>query len=272
MDAAGWLGLRPTEDPRHWSLPVTEGVSSGYRALFGGCALGAAIAAMERITDRPLVWATAQYLSFAPTGTVMDLEVTLAVVGHRTAQVRAIGRVGDQEILTVNAALGTRDAEVDTQFPDPPAVRPPDACPARVVDHGFASLATRLEQRWALPETAPPGAAGPQLLGPGRVGVWTRVPELLEPSAAALAVLGDFVPMGIGAALGRRVASNSLDNTMRVFEVRPTAWFLVVVQVERVRNGFGHGSARIWSEDGVLLAIGSQSAVVRELDGPGATR
>jgi acyl-CoA thioesterase II len=265
MDARGWLGLEPTHNPRRWWLPVTEGISSGYRALFGGCALGSAIAAMEEITGRPLVWATAQYLSFAPIGSVMDLDVTLAVSGHRTSQARAVGHVGGEEILTVNAALGRRDDDLDIRFPSPPAVLSPGACPPRRIDHGFASLASRLDQRWAVPADVPVEGPGPFTLGPGRVAVWTRMPDLLEPSSAALAVLGDFVPMGIGAVLDRRVSSNSLDNTIRVFEVRPTPWFLVEVTVDRIRSGFGHGSAQIWSEDGALLAVASQSAVVRQL-------
>lgn len=271
MDVRAWLGLESTGDPSRWRLPVTEGIASGYRALFGGCALGAAIAAMEELTGRPTVWATAQYLSFAPIGTVMDLDLTLAVSGHRTSQARAVGHVDGQEILTVNAALGGRALDVDEQFPTAPSVRPPDECPRRVIEHGFASIATRLEQRWALPAEGPaasegPAVDGPVRIGPGRTALWTRMPALLEPSVAALAVLGDFVPMGIGAALDRRLTVNSLDNTLRVFEVRPTEWFLVDVQISRVRNGFGHGTARIYDETGVLLAEGSQSATVRAAD------
>jgi acyl-CoA thioesterase len=132
-----------------------------------------------------------------------------------------------------------------------------------VIEHGFASIATRLEQRWALPSEGPVAADGPARIGPGRTALWTRMPALLEPSVAALAVLGDFVPMGIGAALDRRLTVNSLDNTLRVFEVRPTEWFLVDVQISRVRNGFGHGTARIYDDTGVLLAEGSQSATIR---------
>jgi acyl-CoA thioesterase len=209
------------------------------------------------------VWATAQYLSFAPIGSVMDLDLTLAVSGHRTSQARAVGHVDGQEILTVNAALGGRDLDVEAQFPTAPAVRPPADCPRRVIEHGFASIATRLEQRWALPSEGPVAADGPARIGPGRTALWTRMPALLEPSVAALAVLGDFVPMGIGAALDRRLTVNSLDNTLRVFEVRPTEWFLVDVQISRVRNGFGHGTARIYDDTGVLLAEGSQSATIR---------
>ena len=49
---------------------------------------------MEAVCDRPVVWATAQYLSFAMAGSIMDLDVTVAVSGKRTSQARAVGKVG----------------------------------------------------------------------------------------------------------------------------------------------------------------------------------
>ncbi|MFZ4518665.1 MAG: acyl-CoA thioesterase, partial [Microthrixaceae bacterium] len=79
MDVAEWLGLQGTHNPTRWYLPVTEDVMTGGRFLFGGCGLAAAVCAMERVCDRPLVWATAQYLSFAHLGDVVDLDVTVAV-------------------------------------------------------------------------------------------------------------------------------------------------------------------------------------------------
>src|SRR5438067_10613011 len=111
MDARTFLGLEPTDDPRRWVLPVTPGVCTGGNFLFGGAGLGAGIAVMEAAAARPLVWATAQYLSFARPPDVMDLEATLAVEGHHVTQARVVGRVGDREILTVNGALGGRGAE-----------------------------------------------------------------------------------------------------------------------------------------------------------------
>ena len=65
MDAHDWLGLQATHNPMRWVLPVTPGVATGGGFLFGGCALGAAVAAMEATTGRPVIWATAQYLSYA---------------------------------------------------------------------------------------------------------------------------------------------------------------------------------------------------------------
>ena len=101
-----FLGLEATDDPLRWRLPVTPAVCTPGRFLYGGCGLAAGIVALEEAVGRPTVWATAQYLTYAPTGTVLDWEVVLAAVGRNTTQGRAIGRLGDEEVLTVNAALG----------------------------------------------------------------------------------------------------------------------------------------------------------------------
>ncbi|RMH80842.1 MAG: acyl-CoA thioesterase [Actinomyces sp.] len=269
MDATEWLGLRATHNPTRYWLPVTPPISAGSAFLFGGCGLGAAVAALETTTGRPLVWATAQYLSYAPVGAVMDLDVHVAVAGRRTTQARAVGHVGDEEILTVNAALGRRDFDLVEQWPTPPPVREPDRCPEREQAHGIESVGTRLEQRWAL---APDGGEGPTGHGRGRVCVWAREPDGLDASAAALAILGDWVPMGLGTAAGGGISSNSLDNTLRVLEVRPTDWFLLEIEPAGIRHGFGHGQLRIWHPDGSLMAIASQSVIVRRRRPDGASR
>lgn len=262
MDARTWLGLEPTHNPHRWWLPVTAGISTGHKFLFGGCALGAAIAAMEGTTGRPLVWATAQYLSFAPVDAVLDIDVEILVTGHQTTQARAVCHVGGSVVITVDAALGVRGNEFDDTYVGPPDVAPPVDCPPRVLlERHENSLMSRMEQRWANPVGSVSKRVVP--LGPGRSAVWTRMPELLEPSAAALGVLGDFVPMGIHIASGQRTGSNSLDNTLRVMAVEPSDWFLLDITVVGIRNGFGHGHVNIWSEDGTLLAVGSQSCVVR---------
>jgi len=229
--------------------------------MFGGCGLGAAIAALEGTTDRPVVWATAQYLSFAKVDSVVDFDVTLAVHGGKTTQARAVGHVGGTEIITVNAALGKRSSPQEQRFTDPPLVQPPEACPPRERSSMVPdSLDTRLEQRWALPV----GSDKPGLLARGRVGVWTRVIGLSDNSAATLAVLGDYIPMGIGFLQGGNTSSTSLDNTLRVMELHPTDWYLLDIAVDGVANGFGHGVIHIWTEAGELCAIGSQSCIVRE--------
>jgi acyl-CoA thioesterase len=94
------------------------------------------------------------------------------------------------------------------------------------------------------------------------------MPEILEASAASLAVLGDFVPMGLGMAVTSEINSNSLDNTIRVMNIVPTKWVLADVRIEAVARGFGHGHIYLWAEDGTLMATASQSAMIRPWKGP----
>jgi acyl-CoA thioesterase-2 len=263
MDARAWLGLTPTHNPLRWNLPVVEGISTGGGFLFGGCGLGAAIAAMEGTTGRPVVWATAQYLDYARPSSIMDIDVTVAVAGKKTTQARAVGHVGGTEILTVNAALGRRDFPLTGQWVQFPDVPVPDECPQRESRWNVgASIMSRLDQRWALAPDAIDGAAVSD--SPAHCAVWSRMPELLQVSAGSLAVLGDYVPLGLGVALDVEVMSNSLDNTLRVVQTVETEWVLVDIRVESVFNGFGHGHVYLWSETGILMATASQSALVRQ--------
>lgn len=260
MDAREWLGLEPTHNPTRWYLPVVPGISTGGGFLFGGCGLGAAISALEGTTERPIVWATAQYLSFARPGSIMDIDVTVAAAGKQTTQARAVGHVGGTEILTVNAALGDRSFPESGQWAERPDVPPPDECKARESRWNVEdSILSRLDQRWAL--TGDDGS--------GRCAVWSRMPDLLVPSAPALAVLGDYVPLGLGATLQNEITSNSLDNTLRVANIVPTEWVLVDIRVDVVAHGFGHGLVHLWAEDGTLMATASQSALIRIWKGDG---
>jgi len=253
VNATDWLGLEPTHNPHRWCLPVTPGISTGGGFLFGGCGLGAAIAALEGTTGRPVIWATAQYLSFARPPSVLDIDVIVPAAGRHTTQARAVGHVVDTEILTVNAALGSRDFDEEGQWPQRPDVPSPDDCPTRELRHpNTASFATRIDQRWALQDRAH-----------GHCAVWTHLPNLLEVSAPTLGVLGDYVPLGLGQTLEADITSNSLDNTLRVAKLVPTEWVLVDVHIDVVHSGFGHGFVYLWAEDGTLMATASQSAIIR---------
>jgi acyl-CoA thioesterase len=261
MDARTFLGLEPTADPLLWRLPVTPGVSTPGRFLFGGCGLAAGVAAMEHASGRPAIWASAQYLSYAPTDSVVDFEVNLAVVGHQTTQARAIGRVDGQEILAVNAALGRRHLDVGGTWVTSPDVAGPDASVRRKVPAEFAgTVLERVELRLAVGRQLEDLDGTP---GDGRCAFWARLPGQLEPSSAWLSVLGDYVPSGVAQALGRPSIGNSLDNTIRVVQLVPSVWILCDIHLLAIANGFGHGRAHLWSEDGTLLGVASQSVIVR---------
>lgn len=261
MDARTFLGLEATDDPRRWRLPVVPLLCTGGNFLFGGAGLGAAITALEGTTGRPVVWATAQYLSFAHPPDVLDIEVTVPTEGHQITQARAVARVGDDEILTVNAALGRRPFDADGTWATFPDVPRPDDCPVRT--HRFTvdeHVMSRFDQRLARGRSVDDLDGRP---GDGSSALWVQLPEGLEVSGAALAILGDFVPFGISQALGVGAGGKSLDNTLRVASLVPTRWVLLDVHIHAIAQGFGHGRVHLWAEDHTLLAIASQSAIVR---------
>jgi acyl-CoA thioesterase II len=272
MDAKTFLGMEPTHNPFRFHLPVKQGLATGSGFLFGGAGLGAAVEALETVSQRPVVWATCQYLSYALVGSVVDLDVKIAVNGHNVTQARVTGHVADQEIFTVNAAMGLRDMPGEGQFAvRPPAPAPLD-CPVRVSrgesDH---SIHTHVEMRTVQVRDENTfrndGVAEPSV--DGRSIVWARVRDLEQVSTMSLAIMGDWVPFGVSQAMGARGGGNSLDNTLRVVQLVPTDWVLLDIRVQAVRNGFGHGLVHQWAEDGTLLATASQSVIVRHRDADG---
>lgn len=260
MDAREFLGLEPTHNPHRWYLPVVPGISAGGQFLFGGCGLGAAISAMESVTERPVVWATAQYLRYARPPSVLDIDVTVAAPGRHSTQARAVGHVDDREILTVNAALGSRDSLLEGTWATMPQVPPPEACDPRQLRTPNESINSRIDTRLARGRSWEQMDGTP---GDGSSALWARVPPSLEVSAATLAILGDYVPFGISQALGRLGGGNSLDNTLRVARLVQTEWVLLDIRVLAVASGYGNGAVLLWSQDGQLMATASQSTIVR---------
>ena len=207
-----------------------------------------------------MIWATAQYLSYALPGSVVEYDVTIGAQGRSVTQARAVGRTADTEILTVNAALGSRPFASEGEWATMPDDPGPDDCEVRNYRFEHESVATRMEQRLAIGRPLEDLDGTPSR---GNCALWARMPEVLDMSGAALAVLGDFVPFGIGQALGLAAGGNSLDNTFRVARLEATDWVLLDIRVLAVHGGFGHGAVLLWSETGRLLAIASQSTIVR---------
>ncbi len=260
MDATEFLGLKATHNPHRWFLPLSRGVCTRGNFLFGGCGLAAAVTALEATTGRELVWATAQYLDYGRPPAVLDIDVKVPAAGKRTTQARAVGHILDREILTVNAALGKRPLDVEGQWDAPPDVPPPEECPPPERERGNGTIDSRVDLRvghgtWGARQGKAPS-------GDGRSALWVRIPEM-EMSAAALAIVADWMTGGIGPALGRWAGANSLDNTIRILQIVPTDWVLCDIRIHGVRRGFAHGLIHLWSRDGALLATGGQSAIVR---------
>ncbi len=261
MDAKTFLGMDPVGDTLHWRMRVEPQLTTPGNFLFGGCGLGAALVALEEASGRPTVWATGQYLSYAPTDSVVDWDVTLAVVGGHVTQGRAVGRVEGKEILTVNAALGRDELDVSGIWVEPPKVAQPEECAPRFIPEMFRNtILDKIEVRTA------EGRMFDEMRWPAgnpNSALWARVPGHLSPSAATLAIFGDYVSGGVSHPLGRRAMGRSLDNTLRVVQLKPTEWVLCDIQIHALIGGYAQGIAFLWSQDGELLATASQSMAVR---------
>jgi acyl-CoA thioesterase len=256
------LGLRPTEDPNRWQLELTPRVLTPAGAMHGGAALAATVEALEGATDRPLVWATAHYLTHAGPRGVLDVTVSTEVAGHQTTQARATLRLDDVEVLLTVASLGTRDDTSPGRWVQPAdAPRPGDARPRPPAPPGTESVLDHYEIRIAT------GRMGDELdgtPGPGRSVLWCRLPEGRRPvTAGDVAFVGDLLMLGLSDALGTPTTANSLDNTIRIVERAPTEWVMIDVRIDATTRGYAHAGAHLWTEDGVLLGMATQTLVLR---------
>lgn len=257
-----------TDDPLRFVLEVTPGLCVGHpdsQFLFGGAGMAAGLAAIEAATGRSTVWAAAQYLSYARPGTQLSLDVVIPVAGKYTSQARVTARDGDKEILTVNAALGDRPGFPEAQWAQMPVVPRPEDCPAMAYNwlRREDDINSVFDQRVAVGRF---GAArtegGPSPDGISRMWVAPRDPA--EPvDRIALAVMADFLPSGVGNALGTNAGGNSLDNTIRFARMVPTRWVLADIRIHATAQGFVHGRVHLFAQDGTLLATASQSLILR---------
>ena len=256
--------LEPTGDGLRFLWAPSPLLLTPTSTLQGGAGLGAAVAAMQTATGRPVIWATAQYLSFAAGADPIDIAVTIEVTGHNTTQARCVlSRDGD-EILTAHAALGTRDFEFEGVWCTPPDVPDPDTCASYpFFESGHRHIGDLAEFRLAL---------GRQIddierdggRGDGSFALWVRCWDGRQLTAVPdLTFVGDFMPLGFADATGHSFAGNSLDNTIRVGKLVETEWILLSVHVQQIANGFGYGRAELWSEDRTLLGEVSQSSILR---------
>ncbi len=262
MDSRAFLGLQ-RESQTRFSLQVEPRLATSGSFLFGGAGLGAGVAALETVTQRPCTWATAQYLSYAKLGERLDIDVTVAVEGSSVTQARAVCRVSDREVLTVNAALGDRNFDANGQFVEMPTTIPPDESRPRVLRAAHAnSIMEALDMRIAKGRDLDNLDGTPS---DGRTIMWVRIKSLVDGlDAPALGILGDFVPMAAGQALGLRAGGNSLDNTIRFSRLVATDWVLLDIQIESVQRGFAHGTIQMFAQNGTLLATASQSCIARK--------
>lgn len=257
--------LKPTENSHRWSLAVDRNLCTGgvdRQFLFGGVGMAASIEAMERVCQRPVIWATAQYLSFVHPGAIVDIDVQIPVAGRMTTQASVLLHIADKNIITAQAALGARDNGPGDQWITMPGVAQPEDCrPANYWRGDGTGLNARFEIR-----VAKGHFHGDELIngrGDGRLIFWLRSREGFKADARLLAIAADYVASAIASSTGLHAGGNSLDNTIRYGPITPSEWILCDVQLDMLVRGIVHGRMNLFSPDGVLMASASQSLIMR---------
>jgi hypothetical protein len=96
ISSADFLEMSHPVATMKWQLPVVPKTTGGRGSLFGGAGLAAGIVALEQATEKPIVWATGQYLSITQQPVTLDIEVLLPAKGRNDTQGRAVGHLGEQ--------------------------------------------------------------------------------------------------------------------------------------------------------------------------------
>lgn len=247
----GWLGLEEV-DRRKWLFPVRERVLAGSGFLYGGCATAAVLEVAAQVAALPPRWAAVHFVTPAARDACVEVRAMELSQGRTVRHVAIEGADGDgTQLFSARAAVGDRQSLGDWQVAAPPVPRCADSSSFELPSHA-GTFAERFE--WRLVPGSP--------LGPGTAGFWVRSHEVMS-AAVAAGVLCDYATYAIGRASGHEVGGMSVDNTVRLHSDLPVEGpLLLVVAVESLDHGFGSATARVWRDDGTLLATGSQTMVL----------
>lgn len=281
-----------------------DGVAGRYRAdippawrvlyAFGGTTMAAAIRAAQAELDRPdldLVGAEATFCAAIPCGPVaMQVEVLRRGRNGAQALVRLwaldpaapdpTGPVGND--LVVAVVMGRR-VETALAFAGATAPEVPDPldCPARetVPDSPFSAIPYHRQTDFRI---AMGNIRWGEELDPGepRAASWFRFlrsPVTAEGhwEPAILAVPGDVLGPAVHAGLGGKVGFFlviSLQIGLKFISEVPTEWVLQHTRAQSAARGFASGTAEIFDAERNLVAIATQTALLRPFESdPGAT-
>ena len=217
--------------------------------FMGGVALASAIDALQTEFQKPLSWAHIQFHAHGMRGDDIEVDVARLSGGKSIVQAGTTVSTDGRVLQTVMASLGSRDSAFEAQFVKAPEVPKPSDCPPKAPD-AFAqpgNLLDQFERRVAYQDDST-----------GKEYLWFRPNFECEISAPLLAILADFF---LGAHTATR-GGTSLDNSFRVFDLSPSKWILNVTQLAGIKTDMVQGQVHQFSEDGRLLATGSQTGLL----------
>lgn len=259
MNIRNFLDLTPTSIETIWQLPVTRSICGGRDSIYGGCGLAASIEIIESLTQRPTVWATCQFLRPAHLGRTVTLTAQISASGRAVSHARVIGTVDDKEVFITLVSTGQRNFPTTATWAKMPVVAGPEGLPPRYIRGSHKGGIREFIEERAVTDNADGIMHAPS----GRCAVWIRLPDGIPAAASALALIGDEVSTGTSAVIEPDMQAPSIDNTLRVVTLQECEWVLADIDLRAAANGFAHGFVNLWSPQGVLLAVASQTGALR---------
>lgn len=247
-----WVANRSASREDSYELSVREPACLGggrNQSMMGGVGMGAAIAALEEWSGKPLLWSTTQFITRAALADDLTLQLQRIGGGRNVIQCEAKLIRQGQILQQTLAALGSRDNQPDAQFVLMPEVPAPEDCPvSRRSEHWRAeNLMDQFEFRKAVHNAKA-----------GIDYVWIRPVFSAEWSSGLLALMSDFFLGGHP----RTRSGTSLDNTFRPCTLRSTDWVLAVIRFASFQHGVAHGTQYQYTRDGHLLSVSSQTGLM----------
>jgi acyl-CoA thioesterase II len=223
----------------------------------GGAQLAAVVAMLEAQTERPLIQAAIQFRSSPSEGSAFEVAATWLNRGRSITQAEAQLSADDKVLAVVQATLGARDDIGSFDWAMPPDVPAPQDCsPLPFIRMEEDDLHAHLHFRIA---------NNPDADRDGRLIFWVPWTADMPVSSAFLALVADYLPEAIHFNIGRPAGAVSLDNSLRIVRCTQTRWVLCETRLHAVEAGLFHGSMSIFDDQKRLLAIASQSGVVRPI-------
>jgi len=250
-----------------------------FRTPSGGVLMTVAMRAMQaELADAALrpVSANTHFCSPVPAG---PLEIRVEVLRHGGAAAQVRAQLSSTTMpgpgLEVSATFGRDRDGVDVIDAVPPDVPRPEA--ARPIEElkltgGDTSppFFRNFDNRLALGHAWWTGDWQP---GEARIARWFRYKVAQRSSDGrfdplAIPPIADTMPPALIQKLGPNHApfhAPSLDLTVHFLENTSSQWLLTHVHVRRARAGYATASAEIWDDGGCLVAVATQTMMLRRI-------
>jgi acyl-CoA thioesterase II len=258
------LGLDLSAGLDRCRFTLVPGVARHDGTLYGGTAIAVSVAAMEAATQRPALWVTTQYVATANQGDVIECTAEVLAHGRTISQVQVTGRLGTQVLfVSIGSTALPREGGLEGQYESAPHMTSPeDNGPMQFgMGGGFRGFTVQVEYRQAQPLGDEDGAAP--------LSMWAHLAGGQPFTPAGISFVADMVPGAIARSAGLIGGGASLDNSLRFGPIEPGEdWVLLELRAHMATGAHAHGSVHVWSRQGRLLAVGGQSANMRNMMSP----